>query len=64
MNSPLKNVLPAVIIALAILAGFSFKSANKANSQAASYEYKQFSTISIMVMICIKIIQTKKYNKV
>ena len=49
MNSPLKNVLPAVIIAIAIVAGFSFKNANKANSQAASYEYKQFSTIESII---------------
>jgi hypothetical protein len=44
MNSFFKNLLPSVVIALAILAGFSFKSAEKTSSSTV-YEYKQFSTI-------------------
>jgi len=44
MNSFFKNLLPSVVIALAILAGFSFKSADTSSSSTV-YEYKQFSTI-------------------
>jgi hypothetical protein len=45
MNTSLKNLLPSVIVAIAILAGFSFKSAEKSNTETTVYEYKQFSTI-------------------
>jgi hypothetical protein len=44
MNSFFKNLLPSVVIAMAILAGFSFKSAESSSSSTV-YEYKQFSTI-------------------
>jgi hypothetical protein len=44
MNSFFKNLLPSVVIAMAILAGFSFKSADTSSSSTV-YEYKQFSTI-------------------
>ena len=44
MNSFFKNLLPSVVIAMAILAGFSFKSADTSSSSTV-YEYKQFSTV-------------------